>query len=168
MAGKIGLLIKAIDNTKAGDDGVGDKARSRITHGIYRISFLSPSTLAFRQRREEGVFNTVNSKADLDALNQNEKEFLERMKKRLSIRKINAWLDEQGGKDHILIPEKLITGEDSYIRFIYALLYGDSRKNFGYAIENAEETDGLSIKAADYIVPDIKFRKNKEYAGDKT
>ena len=92
------------------------------------------------------------------------------MKKRLSIRKINAWLDEHGGNDRILNPKDLIDDEDSYIKFIYALLYGDarkgdSRKNFTYSIEENEEDSGMpnsgpaSVKAADYIVPGIRFRK---------
>jgi hypothetical protein len=97
----------------------------------------------------------------MEAADQNEKEFLERMKKRLSIKKISAWLDRQGGKDRILLPEELIKGEDTYIRFIYALLYGDSRDDFGYTIEENEEDESAAIKAADYIVPDLRFRRTK-------
>lgn len=157
VAGKIGLLIKAIQSGN-------DEVRFRIAHGIYRIGFLSPSTLALRQKREEGDFNAIVSPKDLEALDLRENEFLEQMKKRLSIKKINAWLDEQGGKDRILDPTELITGEDSYIRFLYALLYGDSRKNFGYIIEEEKEA-AASVKAADYAVPDIRFRKVSERTG---
>ncbi|MCL1836711.1 MAG: DUF5716 family protein [Treponema sp.] len=154
VAGKIGQLIKAIY-------GGNEEVRSRIAHGLYRIRFLSPSTLAFNQRREEGDFSAVVSKADIEALAHSEKEFFERMKKRLSIRKIGAWLDEQGGKDRVLNAEELIAGEDSYIRFLYALLYGDSRNNFGYAIEENNEGENGSVKAADYVVPDVRFRGKK-------
>ncbi|MDR2924204.1 MAG: DUF5716 family protein [Treponema sp.] len=154
VAGKIGQLIKAIY-------GGNEEVQSSIAHGLHRVRFLSPSSLAFFQKRAEGDFNASPSKADVEALDQTEKDFFERMKKRLSIKRINAWLDEQGGQDRILIPEELITGEDSYIRFIYALLYGDSRGNFGYSIEETdqEKTDAGSVKAADYVVPDIRFRK---------
>jgi len=158
VAGKIGLLIKAIQSN--------EDIRSHITHGIHRIGFLSPSSLAFRQKREEGEFCTVTSKYDTEALEQKIKEEDERIAKRLSIKKINAWLDEQGGVNRILAPEELITGEDSYIRFVHALLYGDSRNNFGYIIEEdeiAEESSSVeaaaSVKAADYVVPDVRFRK---------
>ena len=147
VAGKIGLLIKAIQSN--------GEIHLNIAHNIHRIAFLSPSSLAFRQKREEGDFSSVPSRADFETLNQNEKEFFERMKKRLSIKKINTWLDEQGGKDRPLIPEELIKGEDSYIRFIYALLYGDSRSNFGY---NIEDKEGSPVKTADYVVPDVMFR----------
>jgi hypothetical protein len=156
VAGKIGLLIKTIQRGN-------NEVRSHIAHSIYRINFLSPSTLAFRQRREEGDFSAVPSKADLEALNRRETAFLEQMKRRLSLKKINLWLDEQGGKDRILIPEELITGEDTYIRFVYALLYGGSRQNFGYLIEEDEETPNTaSVKAADYVVPDIRFRRHSQ------
>ena len=154
VAGKIGLLIKAIHN---GNEAV----QSSIAHGIYRIRFLSPSTLAFNQRREEGIFNSVVSQADLEALNQNEEEFMERMKKRLSIKKIGSWLDEQGGREKILIPEELVKDEDSFIRFIYALLYGDSRNNFSYTIEEDDEMNAGSVKTAYYEVPDIRFRRKQ-------
>jgi hypothetical protein len=154
VAGKIGLLIKAIH-------GGNEEVQSGIAHGLHRIRFLSPSSLALSQKRAEGDFNTAPSKADLEALARSEEEFLERMRKRLSIKRINAWLDTKGGQDRILIPEELITDEDSYIRFIYALLYGDSRSDFGYAIEEDDEENANagSVKAADYIVPDIRFRK---------
>jgi hypothetical protein len=154
IAGKIGLLIKAIY-------GSNEQVQSSIAHGLYRIRFLSPSSLVFFQKRSEGDFNTSPSKTDVEALARSEEEFLERMKKRLSIKRINAWLDKQGGKDRILIPEELITGEDTYIRFIYALLYGDSRNDFGYTVDEVDEEnagDG-SVKAASYVVPDIRFRK---------
>ncbi|MDR1803214.1 MAG: DUF5716 family protein [Treponema sp.] len=153
VAGKIGMLIKAIH-------GGNDEVRSKIAHGLYRVSFLSPSTLAFRLRRDEGDFSAAPSKHDLEALGQTEKEFMERMRRRLSIKKIGVWLDEQGGKEKILIPEELITGEEAYIRFVYALLYGDSRGNFSYTIEEKDETASGSVRAADYIVPDIRFRRH--------
>ena len=165
VAGKIGLLIKAIHNASPGNDAV----RSRISHGIYRVGFLSPSSLAFRQKREEADFSAVHSMANLEALDQNEKDFFDRMIKRLSLRKINTWLDEHGGKDRVLLPEELIEGEDSYVRFIYALLYGDSRGNFGYIIEEDDKAEKIaaSVKAGDYVVPDVKFRKKAAAKGDE-
>ena len=171
IAGKIGKLIKALlkkgtkDQSKEELEKIAEEAekiRSVIAHSIYRINFLSPASLAFRKKREEGDFAAAVSQFDLEALDQNEKEFLERMRKRLSLTKIHAWLDEQGGKDRPLSPQDLIMEENSYIRFLYALLYGDSRNNFGYAIEetNDEKTNAASIKAMDYVVPDVRFRKN--------
>ena len=159
VAGKIGLLIKAIHS---GDEGV----RAAVAHGLYRVRFLSPSTLTLQQKREEGNFTAVSSKTDLEALDKHEQEFFERMRKQHSIKKIGKWLDEHGGKDGILIPTELIDGEDTFIRFIYALLYGDSRKSFSYIVEENPETD--SVKVGDYVVPDIRFRKNSKNVGEGT
>ena len=154
IAGKIGSIIKAIKT--------GDKTTEEIIeHHLYRIKFLSPSTLTFIQRREEGSFNNTVSISDLQAVEQREKEFRERMKKRLSIRKIALWLDDQGGKENALVPNEIIKDEESYVRFIYSLLYGDSRSNFDYSVE---EESG-SVKAADYIVPDIRFRRKNYESG---
>jgi hypothetical protein len=171
VAGKLGLLIKAVQS--------GDEVGERLSHGLFRVSFLSPSSLAFRRRRDEGDFKTIVSKADIEALSKTEVEFFDRMRRRLSLKRINLWLDEQGGIDRVLAPEELITDEDSYIRFVYALLYGDSRKNFGYHIEEdaafqetALQEAGLqetalqkagdeAVTVAGYVVPDIRFRKDK-------
>jgi hypothetical protein len=81
------------------------------------------------------------------------------MRKRLSIKRINAWLDEQGGAERALAPADLISGGDSYIRFVYALLYGDSRKDFGYRIEEDDEAENTEARAAGFVVPDVRFRK---------
>jgi len=165
IAGRIGTVIKAIY-------GGNDEIRAGIAHGLHRVRFLSPSTLAFQQRREDGNFAVIPSKADLESLERAKREFLERMEKRLSMKKIGAWLDEYGGMDRALVPSELIDGEDSYVRFIYALLYGDSRKNFGYAIEENEgtplaktetaKTGGTkagTVRVAGYVVPDVRFRR---------
>jgi hypothetical protein len=83
------------------------------------------------------------------------------MQRRLSLNRINAWLDEQGGRDKVLLPAELIQDEDSFIRFVYALLYGDSRKSFDYAVEEPEDNEKESspVTAAGYVVPDIHLRK---------
>jgi hypothetical protein len=152
VAGKLGLLIKALYNGN-------EELRRRVAHGMYRVTFLSPSTLAFRRSREEGDFNAAPLQADIEALARTEEEFLARMRKRLSIKRISAWLDEQGGTDRALAPADLISGGDSYIRFVYALLYGDSRKHFGYQIEEEDEAKDTETRAAGFVVPDVRFRK---------
>jgi hypothetical protein len=149
VAGKLGILIKALHSGN-------NELRRRLAHGLHRIQFLSPSSLALRRPRDEGDFSNPPTKADVGALAEIEKEFFERMKKRLSLKKINEWLDEQGGTQQILFPRELIKDENSYIRFVYSLLYGDSRNNFGYEIE---ETETDEVSAAGYIVPDIRLRR---------
>jgi hypothetical protein len=154
IAGKLGILIKALF-------GGNDELRERIAHRIYRVSFLSPSSLSFIRRHDEGDFSAAPSKADIEALAKTEADFFERMSRRLSLKRINSWLDEQGGRDKVLLPSELIQDEDSFIRFVYALLYGDSRKSFDYAIEEPEaaEKDPPPVTAAGYVVPDIHLRR---------
>jgi hypothetical protein len=154
VAGKLGTVIKALH-------GGNEELRDRLAHGIRRIAFLSPSSLAFRRPREEGDFTPVVSKADLEALSRREDEFFQRMRRRLSLKRVGAWLDAQGGKDRLLAPAELIQDEDSFIRFVYALLYGDSRKNFDYMVEE-EAPPREPVTSAGYSVPDILFRKKHE------
>jgi hypothetical protein len=154
VAGKLGTVIKAL----YGGNG---ELRDRLAHGICRVTFLSPSSLAFRRPREEGDFSPVVSKADLEALSRTEDEFFRRMRRRLSLKRVGVWLDAQGGKDRLLGPEELIRDGDSFIRFVYALLYGDSRKNFDYAVEE-EAPPREPVSSAGYSVPDIRFRKKDE------
>jgi hypothetical protein len=150
VAGKIGLLIKAIRESDI---------QPFVPHHLHRIRFLSPSTLTFTQKRPEGDFDTSPSKADFEGAEQSMNEFLERMEKRRRYykTKINEWLDGHGGTDRILAPAELINDEDSYIRFIYALLYGDSRGDFGYGVEENEEA--ASVRVDNYVVPDVRFRR---------
>ncbi|MDR1785788.1 MAG: DUF5716 family protein [Spirochaetaceae bacterium] len=148
IAGKVGSLIKAI---YAGNG----EARERLAHGLYRVSFLSPASVSLRRERGEGDFSASPSKADMEAVAQNEAEFFERMKKRLSIKKVGQWLDGEGGTEKILAAAGLIKDDASYIRFVYALLYGDSRPGFDYAVED----ESGRAEAAAYSVPAVRFRK---------
>jgi hypothetical protein len=97
----------------------------------------------------------------MEALAQTETEFLERMKKRLSLKRINAWLDEQGGDKRLLLPAELVKDNDSYIRFVYSLLYGDSRETFAYQIEEpeADTAAGAPVHTAGYVVPAVTLRR---------
>ena len=157
VTGKLGILIKALH-------GGNNELRRRFAHGLHRIQFLSPSSLALRRPRDEGNFINPLAKNDLQALDKTEKEFFKRMEKRLSTKKINEWLDEQGGTQRILFPKEIIKDENSYIRFVYSLLYGDSRNNFGYAIEETHseekaEREIETVSAAGFIVPDVRLRR---------
>ncbi|MDR0400904.1 MAG: DUF5716 family protein, partial [Treponema sp.] len=154
VAGKLGTVIKALHG---GDEELAEV----LAHGIYRIAFLSPSSLVFRRSREEADFTPALSKADLEALARTEEEFFQRMRRRLSLKRIGDWLDDQGGKERVLAPAELIQDGDSFIRFVYALLYGDSRKNFDYAVEE-ESPPREPVTSAGYSVPDIRLRKKHE------
>ncbi|MCL2185502.1 MAG: DUF5716 family protein [Treponema sp.] len=169
IAGKIGIIIKALySKNKSGSTSKDacEELRCRIGHGLFRIQFISPTSLALHRPREEGDFVNPPNKADTEALDEVENAFMDRMAKRLSIKKIGAWLDRQGGTSRILFPKEIIKDEDSYIRFIYSLLYGDSRNDFSYSIEETENADteqiNAEVKTANYIVPDIRLRRKNE------
>jgi hypothetical protein len=163
VAGKLGILIKAlygggsVDGGGNGEKAAGEGLRRRFAHGLYRIRFLAPSSLALRRPRDEADFSTQPSQADLAALDQAEAAFLERMKRQLSRKRIKVWLDAQGGTERLLLPEELIKDQDSYICFVYSLLYGDSRGDFAYKIEEPEADP--YVHAAGYVVPAITLRK---------
>jgi hypothetical protein len=169
IAGKIGIIIKALySKNKYGSASKGacDELRQSIEHGLFRIHFISPTSLALHRPREENDFINPLNKADTEALEDAEIDFMSRMMKRLSIKKIGAWLDRQGGTERILFPGEIIKDEDSYIRFIYSLLYGDSRNDFCYSIEETESDEtGVAIHTSgesSYIVPDIRLRRKNE------
>jgi hypothetical protein len=153
VAGKLGILIKALY-------GGNEELRERLAHNIHRISFLSPSSLALRRPREEGDFARAVSPVDIEELSRAEAEFFERMRRRLSPGRVSAWLDEQGGREGAPGSAQLVKDEESFIRFVYALLYGDSRKSFEYAVE--EETPGGFTAAAGYVIPELRFRRKHE------
>jgi hypothetical protein len=164
VAGKIGLIIKSL---YSGEEGL----RDRFAHGLYRISFLSPSSLTLRRRREEGDFSSGSTPGDREALEKAEREFIERMRRRLSLVRIQDWLDGQGGRERPLASKDLVRDGDSFVHFIYALLYGDSRRNFEYLIEEELENEngknengekkypGRQVSSRGYVIPDIRFRR---------
>jgi hypothetical protein len=154
VAGKIGLIIKSLYSG-------GDELRDRFAHGLYRISCLSPSSLALRRRREEGDFSSGPPPGDREALERTEREFMERMRRRLSTARIRDWLDGQGGGEGPLSSKDLVRDEDSFVHFLYALLYGDSRRNFEYLIEEEEDDSkqGRQVSSGAYVIPDLRFRR---------
>jgi hypothetical protein len=164
VAGKLGILIKALYGGFSGGDGGKDdnktsgELRRRFARGLYRVRFLSPASLALRRPRDEADFFAPPSQADFAALEQTEAELMERLKRRLSHKRIKAWLDAQGGTERLLLPEELIKDQDTYIRFVYSLLFGDSREDFAYKIEEPEADAEGQVHAAGYVVPAITLR----------
>jgi hypothetical protein len=156
VAGKIGIIIKSLYSG-------GEDLRDRFAHGLYRISYLSPSSLALRRRREEGDFSAASPPKDRESLERAEKEFMERMRRRLSVARIRDWLDAQGGREGPLASKDLVRDGDSFVHFIYALLYGDSRRSFEYLIEEEDAGDPgknpPQVSSQGYVIPDVRFRR---------
>jgi len=154
IAGKIGNIIKAI---YAGDDGLNKK----LAHSIYRVRFLSQSAFTFRRERSDADFINESSgresEAESRAVKGEEAALIMRVQNQPSMRKIALWLDSMGGTERILYSEELIKDEESFLNFIYALLYGDSRRDFSYIIED----NNCQIETVAYRVPDVRFRRKE-------
>jgi hypothetical protein len=82
---------------------------------------------------------------------------MDRLLNQLGIKRVGAWLDEQGGRERLLASKDLVQDEASFIRFIYSVLYADSRQTFDYNIEEKSEYE--SVDAAGYAVPDLLLRR---------
>ncbi|MDR3336602.1 MAG: DUF5716 family protein [Treponema sp.] len=176
IAGKLGILVKAIYG--------GDEELSAVfAHSIFRIRHFAAESLYRRYRRETAEFKPVSSPVDEEALARTEALFLERMQRQLSLKKISAWLDEQGGRERILSSVDLVKDEKSFIRFVYTLLYGDSRLQFNYDIEDmpaamdfsddmdiavnesaavALNGNSISVSSGGYVIPGVRLRRKNE------
>jgi hypothetical protein len=162
-AGKMQRIIKAIYE---GDEDL----ERNFGHSIQRLRFLSPSSLAFRRNREEAHLSAAPSPVDVAALDKTEADFFKRMQKRLSQKRIAAWLDELCGAEALPGPESLIKSDEDFIRFIYALLYGDSRRTFPYGVEDSETQKQVRINeglSAAWEVPAVVFRRRRSASAPK-
>lgn len=153
LAGKLGILVKAL---YGGDPALTEK----LSHRLHRVRSFAKESLYRRRRREEADFKPTATAVDTAALEQAEAEFFDRMRRRLGMKRVGAWLDEQGGRDRILSSRDLVRDEASFIRFVYSILYADSRPNFDYDIEDFLEDNGSNtVSAGGYAIPDVGFRR---------
>ncbi|GHV90170.1 hypothetical protein AGMMS50268_06730 [Spirochaetia bacterium] len=150
IAGKIGALVKEIHGGNRG-------LYHRLAHRLHRIRTFAPESLYRRQKKEAPDFNRAAAPADRAALDRADALFMDRLLNQLGVKRVSAWLDEQGGRERLLASGDLVQDEASFIRFIYSVLYADSRQTFDYNIEEKPEYE--TIDAAGYGVPDLLLRK---------
>ncbi|GMO21932.1 MAG: hypothetical protein Ta2B_00820 [Termitinemataceae bacterium] len=170
IAGKLGQLVRDIYNSAETEGG--------LRHHLHRIRTINLRSLFRRYKRETPEFTPFelvsgNEEWNRNSLDKAEAEFFARMQKQLSVKKIRDWLDAQGGGEKILCSRDLIKDEDSFIHFIYAVLYADARPFFEYELSegraDADETEsGLSernsVALAGFIVPDVHLRRKTSAA----
>ncbi|MDR2759400.1 MAG: DUF5716 family protein, partial [Spirochaetaceae bacterium] len=175
LAGKLGALIKEIyiqgkGTREAGETG---SLHQNLAHRLHHIRTFAPQSLYRRYQRETADFTREPSPADREAMNRAEAELFIRLQRQLGIKRISEWLDYQGGVERILSARELVKDESSFIRFIYSVLYADSRPAFTYDIEDCEEEaagqdrkDGgriaASVSTGIYVVPDVLLRRKEE------
>jgi hypothetical protein len=161
IAGKLGVLIKEIYR------GNFEELEHQLAHRLHRIRTFARESLYHRYRRESTGFSREISPVDREAMEREEAELLIRLKRQLGVGRIGEWLDDQGGREGLLFAGDLVKDEDSFIRFIYSVLYADSRPAFGYGIEDnregAEDSAGdpaeSSVRSGGYVVPNLVLRR---------
>jgi hypothetical protein len=159
IAGKLGSLIREI-YAPAGDAGE-LPPHLRLLHRLHGLRTLGPGSLYRRHRREAARLRQgALAVADRAAQKRVEAELLLRLKRQLSPARISGWLDDLGGREGGLASRDLVRDEDSFGRFIYSILYADSRpRSFDYAIE--ENPGDPPVEIRDYVVPDLVLRKKR-------
>jgi hypothetical protein len=155
IAGKLGALVKEIY-------GGNEALMGALDHGLHRIRTFAPESLYRRYKRETDGFAQKAAEENALALDQAEVELLDRLRRQLGTKRAADWLDGLGGRDRLLPSAELVRDEPSFIRFVYSLLYADSRTGFDYRVEDlkgAPGEDESAVKAGGYVVPDVLFRR---------
>jgi hypothetical protein len=153
LAGKLGALIRELHA-----DRTGGLCR-RLLHQLHGARTLAPESL-YRRYKREAVKLRRNALAVVDkaARAKAEDELFLRLRQQLSPVKIALWLDELGGAERPLPSKDLMGDEHSFERFIYSVLYADSRpRSFDYTIEEEDERRQFETEA--YSAPDLVLRR---------
>jgi hypothetical protein len=172
IAGKLGALIKEIYR-QGKVPGTGEESgelHHKLAHRLHRIRTFASESLYRRYQRETASFSREDSPADREAMEKAEAELLIRLRRQLGIKRVGDWLDDQGGRERLLSSQDLVWDESSFIRFIYSVLYADSRPAFGYHIEDNPGAAGsagvrdreeaeASVRTGGYVVPDLLLRR---------
>jgi hypothetical protein len=163
IAGKLGLLIKALYR-QGGDSAQGGGGESgepwhRLAHRLHRVRAFARESLYHRSQREAAGFQRGPSPADREAMERAEAELFIRLKRQLGTGRVGEWLDQRGGRERLLSAGDLVQDESSFIRFIYSVLYADSRPAFTYDLEDNREGPGDPVKSGGYVVPDVLLRR---------
>ncbi|MDR3200998.1 MAG: DUF5716 family protein, partial [Spirochaetales bacterium] len=139
LAGKLGSLIRELHSNTAGRG-----LYLRLLHRLHGLRTFAPESLYRRHKREDsGPKRNSFAGADPAERKKAEDELFLRLKQQLSPAKIAGWLDElllqNGEQKRMLSSKELVGDENSFERFIYSVLYADSRpRSFEYAIEEDE------------------------------
>ncbi|MDR1862484.1 MAG: DUF5716 family protein, partial [Treponema sp.] len=155
LAGKLGSLVRELYADKSG------RICRRLTHRLHGVRTLAPESLYRRYKREtvkprRGTLAAMDKAAGQKA----EEDLRRRLQQQLSPAKIALWLDDLGGTDRLLSSKELLGDEHSFERFIYSVLYADSRpRSFDYTIE---EKDGRrQLETEEYSAPDLALRRKR-------
>jgi hypothetical protein len=163
IAGKLGTLIREIYAPRTAGDAGEDPLppHLRLFHRLHGVRTVGPASLYRRHRREAARLRRgALAVADREAQKRVEAELLLRLRRQLSPARISDWLDGLGGGERALASRDLVQDEDSFGRFIYGILYADSRpRSFDYMIE--ENPGDPPVETRDYVIPDLLLRRKR-------
>jgi hypothetical protein len=149
IAGKLTSLVREL---------YASRNHERLCHRVHVLRLFAPESLYRRYKRDAVEPRRAAFAADREAAKRAEEELLLRLERQLGPAKISGWLDEQGGREGLLSPLNLVRDENSFVRFVYSVLYADSRPRFTYRLEENPES---SVESAGYVVPDITLRRKQ-------
>jgi hypothetical protein len=147
VAGRITVLCQALA-TKA------LSAEQAELH-LHRLRWLGAESFYVRSQRSEltGSFQ-YRPLHDTNILEKEEAELLLRLRKQLGPAKIARWLDEQLGSRDFAWAHELAVDQPSFVRTLYATLYGENRANsFPYSVvweENMVQAAGWEFRKHGY------------------
>jgi hypothetical protein len=160
LAGKLGALIRELYSA-----GKAGRLYQKLLHRLHGLRTFAPESLYRRHKREDaGPQRNSFAGSNPAERKKAEEELFRRLKQQLSPVKIAKWLDEllhekmrRGELKHMLSSNELIEDENSFERFIYSVLYADSRPgSFDYVIEEEERRQ---LETENYVVPDLVLRR---------
>lgn len=132
--------------------------RKKLSLKLFRVAVLS-SESRYRgwNKMEAPADFSDQSLSDKAELERAEAELRLRLAKQLNPARVAAWLDAQGGTDRPLRAADLAKDSESWIRVLYAVLYGESRgTGFAYDVSR-EGTD--RVRSGPYDLPDLTLRR---------
>jgi hypothetical protein len=174
IAGKLGALVKEIYARGKGLKETEDPnpLHRNLAHRLHLIRTFAPQSLYRRYQREAADFTRKPSPADREAMDRAEEELFIRLRRQLGVTRISEWLDFRGGVERALSARDLVRDEASFIRFIYSVLYADSRPAFTYNIEDYQEEPAgaeaedrgraASVETGGYVVPAVILRRKDD------
>ncbi|MDR1625390.1 MAG: DUF5716 family protein [Spirochaetia bacterium] len=149
IAGKLTSLVRELYAYRGHD---------RLCHRVHALRLFAPESLYRRYRRDAVEPKRAFFAEDKEAARRAEEDLLLRLERQLGPAKISGWLDGQGGRQRLLAAADLVRDENSFVRFVYSVLYADSRPRFTYHLEENPESP---VESAGYLVPDITLRRKQ-------
>lgn len=120
VAGRITVLCQALANKEL--------LAEQVEQHLHRLRWLGPESFYVRSQRAEtaGAFQ-YRPLYDTKILEKEEAELRLRLQKQLGPAKIARWLNEQLGSRDFAWAHELALDQTSFVRTLYATLYGENR-----------------------------------------